>query len=117
MLSEEGEFAAIATAALRVEEAVVERCAERFAAGTEPASDNAAALERFMAALGAGDQAAGEKVAWANVVAQVPWVPGGPEGFSFQIDGSSGTALIARNTMIVCHARAGVVVSCTFAPA
>jgi hypothetical protein len=116
MLSDEGEFAAIATAALRVEQAVVERCAERYAAGTEPASDDTTALERFMTALGAGDQSAGEKVARANVVAQMSWVPGGPKGFSFEIDGASGTAQVG-STMIVCHAREGIVVSCTFAPA
>lgn len=117
MLSDEGEFAAIARAALRVEEAVVERCTERFAAGTEPAADDATALERFMTALRAGDEAEGAKVAWANVVAQVRWVPGGPEGFTYQVDGASATALVGRSTMIVCHAREGVVVACIFAPA
>lgn len=117
MLGDVGEFAAIAEAALRVEGAVLDRCADRFAAGTVPAPDDSTALSRFMAAIQAGDEAAAERVAWANVVAQVPWVPDGPQGFSFQVSGSTATALMGRSTMIVCHARAGVVVTCTFAPA
>lgn len=117
MLADDGEFSAIAQAALRVEEAVVDRCSQRFAAGTEPAPDDAAALERFMIAIQAGDQAAAEKVAWSNVVAQMPWVPGGPDGFTFQVDQSTATALVGPTSMIVCHARGGVVVACTFVPA
>lgn len=116
MLADEGEFAAIARAALRVEEAVVGRCAQRFAAGTEPASDDTAALKLFMSAIQEGNEAGAEKVAWANVVAQMPWVPGGPEGFTFEIEGSTATAQVGPTIMIVCHARAGIVVACTFVP-
>lgn len=116
MLSSEGEFAAIASAALEVEEAVVSRCAERYSVGLEPAPDDAAALTVFMEALVGGDRSAAETVAWDNVVAQLePWSPfGDDDAPSYRIEGSTAIARLDPAITLSCTATDGVVVSCTY---
>lgn len=112
MMSTEGEFEAIAGAALRVEEAVVGRCADRYSLGTTPAADDAAALQAFLEALADGDQEAAEQVAWANVVAQFTWAT--QDAGAIVIDGSTASMPIGPNRVVVCRAEGAVVVACRY---
>lgn len=116
MLSSEGEFAAIAEAALRVEEALREKCEARFAAGVEPASDDDSALVTFFEAVIDGDEAAGAQVAWANVTAQFsPWSTTRDEDLpAYTVDGGTGFLAISRAITVACRAEGGVVVSCVY---
>lgn len=112
MLSSEGEFEAIAAAAVRLEEFVVARCAERFAVGVEPAPDNSTALTTFLSALAAGDQERGARVAWENVVAQFTW--SSVAASEVVIEGDSATMAYGPTAVVTCEAADGVVVSCRF---
>lgn len=112
MLSSEGEFEAIAEAALRIEEVVVARCAERFALRVEPAADNRTALEAFLSALTTGDQAGAEKIAWENVVAQFTW--SSVDGGEIAVDGDTATMPIGPTRQVECRAEDGVVVACRY---
>ncbi|CAN5823629.1 hypothetical protein BH23ACT5_BH23ACT5_01020 [soil metagenome] len=116
MLSSEGEFAAIAEAALRVEAALREKCEARFAAGVEPAPDDDSALITFFEAVIDGDEAAGAKVAWANVTAQFsPWASTrGDDLPAYTVDGGTGFLAISRAITVACRAEGGVVVSCVY---
>lgn len=111
MLSSEGEFAAIAAAALRVEEYVVERCADRFALGVEPAADDPTALRTFLTALADGDQERAGGVAWENVVAQFTWQA--VDSGEIVVEGSR-ARMDYGGTGVECEASGGVVVSCRF---
>lgn len=112
MLSSEGEFEAIAAAAVRLEQFVVARCAERFAVGVEPAPDNSTALTTFLSALAAGDQEGGARVAWENVVAQFTWSSAAPS--EIVIEGDTATMAYGPTSVVTCEAAEGVVVSCRF---
>lgn len=112
MLSSEGEFDAIAAAALRMEEAVVDRCADRFAVSVEPAPDNAGALTGFLLAVTAGDENRAAKVAWENVVAQFTWT-GTPES-EIELEANTATMRLGPTRAVTCEAAGGVVVACRF---
>lgn len=116
MLSSEGEFEAIAEAALRVEAALRERCEARFAAGVEPAPDDDSALITFFEAVVDGDEAAGAKVAWANVTAQFsPWSPTRSDDLpAYTVDDGTGFLSISPAITVSCRAEGGVVVSCVY---
>jgi len=112
MLSSEGEFDAIAAAALRLEEAVVGQCADRFALSVEPAPDDAAALSQFLGAVTAGDEASATEVAWENVVAQFTW-SGTPES-EIHLEGNTASMRMGPTRIVNCEATGGVVVACRF---
>lgn len=112
MLSTEGEFEAIAAAALRLEEAVVARCADRFSLSVEPAADNATALTTFLEALRDGDEEAASVVAWENVVAQFNWTSN--EGGDIELEGDTATMPLGTTASVTCEAQQGVVVRCRF---
>jgi hypothetical protein len=120
MLSSEGEFQAIAQAALDLERAIVDRCAARYSADLTPAPSDAAALEAFTQAVVAGDESSAEPIAWDHVVAQLtPWSPlraegaGGDSGVT--IEGNTATIVLEPGINLVCRAEGGVVVSCSYA--
>lgn len=118
-LSSEGEFEAIAQASRDLEEAILDRCADRYAANLEPASDDATALTMLMEAILAGDREAAEAVAWDNVVAQLePWSPVSSPGTGdtpgYTVDGSTATAVLGPAVTLSCRADGGVVVACAY---
>jgi hypothetical protein len=120
MLSSEGEFQAIAQAALDLERAIVDRCAPRYSADLAPAPSDGAALEAFAQAVVAGDEGSAEPIAWDHVMAQLaPWSPlraegagGGPD---VTIEGDTATIALEPGIDLVCRAQGGVVVSCSYA--
>lgn len=119
MLSSEGEFEAIAQAALELEDAVVTECAERYSANLTPAADDISALTTFMDAVIAGDEDAAEQVAWDHVIAQLtPWSPIDPPGGAgsppYSVDGDTATVVVDSRTTLTCRAEGGVVVSCSY---